>query len=95
MDPAMNSDEHFSERFIREARISTRLVHPHILQIYDVNDFDGYNYIAMELLGFGDLADIIYSAMQQKTIYHIMEQMTELEVEIESARGGGRRLGAY
>ena len=31
MDPRMNSDESFSERFIREARISARLVHPHIL----------------------------------------------------------------
>jgi serine/threonine-protein kinase PpkA len=47
----MNSDEHFSERFIREARISARLVHPRILQIYAVNNFDGYNYSAMELLG--------------------------------------------
>ena len=86
MDPAMNSDEHFSERFIREARISARLVHPHILQIYDVNNFDGYNYIAMELLGFGDLADIIYSSMQQKTIYQIMEQMTHA-LDYASGRG--------
>lgn len=77
MDPGMNSDENFSERFIREARISARLTHPHILQIYDVNTFDGYMYIAMELLGAGELSDCIQSAMPQKQIYTIIRQMTE------------------
>ncbi|MFT5482556.1 MAG: serine/threonine-protein kinase PpkA [Halieaceae bacterium] len=76
MDPAMNSDEQFSERFVREARISARLVHPHILQIYDVNVFENHNYIAMELLSGGDLADFIYGEMPQKVIYLVMEQMT-------------------
>ncbi|MEP5566804.1 MAG: protein kinase [Halioglobus sp.] len=77
MDPGMNSDENFSERFIREARISARLTHPHILQIYDVNTFDGYNYIAMELLGAGELSDFIHAEMPQKQIYTIMRHMTE------------------
>lgn len=77
MDPSMNSDENFSERFIREARISARLTHPHILQIYDVNTFDGYNYIAMELLGAGELSDFIHSGMPQKQIYLILRHMTE------------------
>ncbi len=76
MDPAMNSDEQFSERFVREARISAQLVHPHILQIYDVNVHDTYNYIAMELLSGGDLGDLIHTAMPQKMVYQIMEQMT-------------------
>lgn len=77
MDPSMSSDENFSERFIREARISARLTHPHILQIYDVNAYDGFNFIAMELLGAGELADFIHSDMPQKQIYTIVEQMTE------------------
>ncbi|RLQ22398.1 serine/threonine protein kinase [Seongchinamella sediminis] len=77
MDPGMNADESFSERFIREARISARLTHPHILQIYDVNTFDGYNYIAMELLGAGELSDFINLAMPQKQIYTIVRQVAE------------------
>ena len=77
MDPGMNADESFSERFIREARISARLTHPHILQIYDVNTFDGYNYIAMELLGAGELSDFIHAAMPQTQIYTITRQMGE------------------
>lgn len=86
MDPAMNSDESFSERFIREARISARLTHPHILQIYDVNTFEGLNYIAMELLVGGELADFIHGDMQQKTIYLILQQMTEA-LDYASGRG--------
>jgi len=77
MDTALNSDQTFSERFIREARISARLVHPHILQIYDVNSFDTLNYISMELLEAGDLSDLIAGPMPQRTIYDVMEQITE------------------
>ena len=77
MDTALNSDETFSERFIREARISARLVHPHILQIYDVNSFDTLNYISMELLEGGDLSDFIRSSMKQSVLYEVMEQMTQ------------------
>ena len=53
MNNSAQSDETASERFIREARISARLVHPHILQIYDVNTHGDLNYISMELLGGG------------------------------------------
>ncbi len=77
MDRGASSDDSFSERFIREARISARLIHPHILQIYDVNSHEGYNYIAMEFLGGGDLAGMIRGAMTQKVIYDLMEQMTD------------------
>ncbi len=77
MDPAMSKDETFSERFIREARISARLIHPHILQIYDVNTYQGYNYIAMELLAAGDLDDLINTPLTQHTLYQVMEQMTD------------------
>ena len=51
MDASMSADESFSERFIREARISARLIHPHILQIYDVNQqgVSHLNSIANEL----------------------------------------------
>ena len=77
MDASMSSDENFSERFIREARISARMIHPHILQIYDVNSFDGMNYIAMEYLSGSDLAGLIRGPLEQGLIYDLMLQMTE------------------
>ena len=86
MDRGSSSDDSFSERFIREARISARLIHPHILQIYDVNSHDGHNYIAMEFLGGGDLAELIRGAMPQRIIYNLMEQMTDA-LDYASSKG--------
>ena len=86
MDRGSSSDDSFSERFIREARISARLIHPHILQIYDVNSHDGHNYIAMEFLGGGDLAGMIRGALPQRVIYNLMEQMTDA-LDYASSKG--------
>lgn len=44
-------------RFTREAEAIARLNHPSIVQIYDVGEFDGRPYFAMELVGDGTLAD--------------------------------------
>jgi hypothetical protein len=43
------------KRYVDEARAAARLVHPHILQIYEVGLFQGWVYIAMEVLPGGDL----------------------------------------
>nr|MBA3530963.1 serine/threonine protein kinase [Ardenticatenales bacterium] len=39
-----------AERFRREARLLASLRHPHIVQIYDFGEQDGYFYIVQELL---------------------------------------------
>jgi serine/threonine protein kinase len=47
------------DRFLREARASARLVHPHIVRVYEVDRHgDGY-YIASELVRGGTLADLL------------------------------------
>lgn len=76
IDTERIADDSFSERFLREARISARLTHPRILQIYDVNVYGNLSYISMELLHGGDLEGMIRGAMNQRTIYQVMAQMT-------------------
>jgi serine/threonine protein kinase len=39
-----------SERLRREARITAKLAHPHVVTIYDVGRHEGHLYIAMELV---------------------------------------------
>jgi len=43
-------DETARARLVREARLASRLNHPHICTIHDVGESEGQTYIAMELV---------------------------------------------
>ncbi len=53
-------DADFVQRFIREARSAARLNHPNIVQIHDSGCDNDHNYIAMEYLPGGTLADQMF-----------------------------------
>jgi serine/threonine-protein kinase len=44
-------------RFRREAETIARLQHPNILQVYDVGEYDGRPFVALEFVGGGSLAE--------------------------------------
>ncbi len=52
-------DAKFRERFVREGKLASQLVHPHIVRTYDAGSTDGVNFIAMEYLASGSLQDRI------------------------------------
>jgi len=43
-------DENFAKRFLKEAETAANLIHPNIVTIYDVGEFNGLYFIVMELL---------------------------------------------
>jgi len=45
-----HTDETFSDRFLREARIISQLAHPNIITIFDAGVHQGYHYMAMEYI---------------------------------------------
>lgn len=55
MSPALSADPAFGERFIREARIVSRLVHPNIVTVYDVGVHEGHHFLSMEYIPGQDL----------------------------------------
>ncbi|UCC80169.1 MAG: protein kinase [Candidatus Zixiibacteriota bacterium] len=53
------SDENFKVRFMREAQAAAKLNHPNIITIYEVNEYNGHPFIAMELAEGKSLEEII------------------------------------
>jgi len=49
-------------RLIGEARAAAMLDHPHAVRVYEINEFNGMMYIAMELLEGGSLRDLVKAA---------------------------------
>jgi serine/threonine protein kinase len=48
-------DDEFRARFLREARIASKLHHPNLVQTFDITEVDGLPCIVMELLAGGTL----------------------------------------
>ena len=65
------------ERFTREARTAAALNHPHICTIYEIDEFEGQRYIAMELLEGQTLQDRIGG--------HPLELRAVLELGMQAA----------
>jgi len=59
ISPRAASSGDVTRRFMREARASARLNHPHIVRAFDVDVADGATYFAMEFVDGVDLATLV------------------------------------
>lgn len=50
------------DQFFREARAAAQIDHPNVVHIYEINQHDGWWYIAMEMLEGGNLGQAIKAA---------------------------------
>ncbi|MBT9557267.1 MAG: serine/threonine protein kinase [Myxococcales bacterium] len=57
--PHFTEDESFVTMFIDEAKVSSKLSHPNIVQIYDFDLLDGCYYISMEFVEGKDLKRVV------------------------------------
>jgi len=52
-----HSDETFTERFLREAKIISNLTHPNIITVFDAGVYHSYHYMSMEYISGKTLRD--------------------------------------
>lgn len=57
MTKELASKPAFVERFKREARVMAKLDHPNILRCFDVGEAQGFNYLSIEYVEGGSIAD--------------------------------------
>jgi serine/threonine protein kinase/tetratricopeptide (TPR) repeat protein len=79
MSPALSENKDFSERFLREARIVSRLVHPHIVTVHDVGIQNGHHYLSMEYIEGEELKERLPSLNGEQLIRVVSEVAKALD----------------
>lgn len=75
MNPQLNNDPAFSERFQREATIVGQLSHPNIVAIYDIGRHDDLNYIAMDYLPNGSVHDKMSTGLSGEEVLRVLREI--------------------
>ncbi|MBN8446153.1 MAG: SUMF1/EgtB/PvdO family nonheme iron enzyme [Gammaproteobacteria bacterium] len=85
MQPSLLNNERARERFLNEARISQKLSHPNIVNVFDVQQDGELFFLTMELLEGQDLRQ----AMQQRKL---ARQLFSIEEALDIAKAVGAAL---
>ena len=66
ISPALSDEDEAHQRFFDEARIASRINHPHVVQLYDFGqDTSGSFFLAMEYIAGHDLSAIVERAREK------------------------------
>ncbi|WP_096084655.1 serine/threonine-protein kinase [Agaribacterium haliotis] len=74
LKPELSEDEQFCQRFVQESLIVAKLHHSHIVQVYDVGEYQQHFFIAMEYLHGGDLKQRLKHGLSVQDSVVIMRQ---------------------
>lgn len=59
LSPELSEDERFRERFVRESRLAAAVDHPHVIPVYEADDWNGLLYLAMRFVRGVDLHTVL------------------------------------
>jgi len=87
MDAALSQEPDFIERFKREARVIAKLDNPHIVPVYDFDEYNGQSYIVLKFIDGPTLKDRMKSAPLSKS--EIMRVISSVGDGLEYAHKRG------
>ena len=76
-----------TDRFLREAQALARLTHPNVVQVFEVGQYEGERFIAMELIDGGTLQQ--WLAARDRGIDEIIDLFVELAGGLQAAHDAG------
>ena len=59
LSPELSGDERFRERFVRESRLTAAVDHPHVIPVYEADEWNGLLYLAMRFVRGVDLHTVL------------------------------------
>lgn len=98
--PALAQDREFCEMFWDEARVTSQLVHPHVVRVLDYGRYEGELYIALELVSGPNLSRVLRKAAKERIEVDLRavvslgsQLLSALEFVHEAKDGSGKPLG--
>ena len=59
LSPELSGDDRFRERFVRESRLTAAVDHPHVIPVYEADEWNGLLYLAMRFVRGVDLHTVL------------------------------------
>jgi len=84
---SLASDAQARRRLLKEAKLASRLNHPHIATIYEVNESGGTPFLAMELVSGETLKQVLHRGAMEPT--HLLEVARQIAEGLSEAHQAG------
>jgi serine/threonine protein kinase len=81
MSEQLSADPNFRDRFLQEAKIVSRLIHPNIVTVYDVGVINNHHYLSMEYIEGVDLKEKLSSI----SLFHLIKVIKEVALALDYA----------
>lgn len=75
MSPQLAADREFTERFLKEGRITAKLSHRNLVTVFDIGSHQGLYYLAAEYIAGGTLSERIREGLSVPQILDIVAEV--------------------